>query len=321
MPEHSNPLIQAALKNLVLPGPESHKGQNGKLLIIGGSELFHAASRWSLEVAAKFVDMVFYSSIPSNNELVQQAKGEFWNGIVVDRDDMELYLQEADCILIGPGMTRTEDTEKMTNALLKKYPKKKWVIDAGALQMIDPRLITETCIITPHRQEFEKLVERVEPMLVEERATTDSQNPALLNVELGAGKWQLHFGSLIGNTGWFLKTNMSDEALYKTFSLAIHGATIVQKSHVDSVANEHFFTHIEGGNGGMAKGGTGDVLAGLIAAIYSTNDAQTAAIIGSYINKKAGDSLYKTVGPNFSSNDLINEIPIVLWEELQSKNE
>jgi len=318
MQQNSKEIIHRALQKLVLPGPESHKGQNGKLLIIGGSELFHAASRWSLEVAAKFVDMVFYSSIPSNNELVQQAKGEFWNGIVIDRDDMELYLQEADCVLIGPGMTRTEDTEKLTNKLLKKYSDKKWVIDAGALQMIDPRLITEQCIVTPHKQEFEKLVEKVEPVLVEERATTDPNDPAVLNVEIGSGNWQLHFGSLIGNTGWFLKSQMPEEELYKTFSEAIHGATIVQKSHVDTVANQHFYTQVEGGNGGMAKGGTGDVLAGLIAAIYCCNDVETAAVLGSYINKKAGDELYKEVGPNFSSTDLVNQIPKTLWSELQS---
>ncbi len=318
MPETQNSEISPYFKKLVIPGPESHKGQNGKLLIIGGSELFHAASRWSLEIAAKIVDMVFYSSIPSNNTLVQQAKGEFWNGIVVDRDDMELYLQEADCILIGPGMTRTEDTEKMTNSLLKKYPKKKWVIDAGALQMVDPRLITESCIVTPHKQEFMKLIERVEPVLVEERATTSPEDPTLLSVQLGELKWQLHYGTLLGNVGWFWKKEMGEAALYKALSQALHNATIVQKSHIDTVVKEDVLLEIEGGNGGMAKGGTGDVLAGLIAAFFCTNDAMTSAVIGSYINKKAGDDLYKDVGPNFSSTDLVNQIPKTLWSELHA---
>jgi len=53
----------------------SHKGQNGKVLLIGGSELFHAASRWSLDILSAMVDMVFYSSVPENNELIHQAKG------------------------------------------------------------------------------------------------------------------------------------------------------------------------------------------------------------------------------------------------------
>ena len=59
----------------------------------------------------------------------------------------------------------------------------------------------------------------------------------------------------------------------------------------------------------MTKGGTGDVLAGLIAAIATTNDPFESAIAGSTINKKAGDELYKTVGPFFNATDLANQIP------------
>lgn len=144
--------------SLALPTKDSHKGENGKVMIIGGSELFHAASRWSLDVASRLVDMVFYASVPSNNELIKQAKGEFWNGIVVERQDMHDYLVEADCILIGPGMDRTDETEQLTNQLLAAFPDKRWVIDAGALQMADWRLFGETMILTPHQGEWQKLV-------------------------------------------------------------------------------------------------------------------------------------------------------------------
>lgn len=100
--------LVADLKKLYIPPPDSHKGQNGKLLIIGGSHLFHAASLWALKVASRIVDMVFYSSVPENNEIVQKAKEEFRDGIVVRREDIESYIEEADCILIGPGMLRNE---------------------------------------------------------------------------------------------------------------------------------------------------------------------------------------------------------------------
>jgi len=62
------------LKKLYIPPPDSHKGQNGKLMIIGGSHLFHAASLWALEVASRIVDMVFYSSVPENNQIVKKTK-------------------------------------------------------------------------------------------------------------------------------------------------------------------------------------------------------------------------------------------------------
>src|SRR3974390_915494 len=96
------PFDPQLLKKLSLPSSSSHKGQNGKVLVIGGSKLFHAASLWSLEIASKLVDMVFYSSVPENNEIVQKAKEEFRNGIVIPRSEIDKYIEEADSIVIGP---------------------------------------------------------------------------------------------------------------------------------------------------------------------------------------------------------------------------
>ena len=80
------------LKNLYTPASNSHKGMNGKLMIIGGSHLFHAASLWALQIASKIVDMVFYSSVAENNLIVEELKKEFRNGIIVRRDDIESYI-------------------------------------------------------------------------------------------------------------------------------------------------------------------------------------------------------------------------------------
>src|SRR5580658_7753059 len=96
------------VKRLTLPAPDSHKGQNGKLLVIGGSNLFHAASLWALEISSKLVDMVFFASVPQNNEIVLALKKEFRNGIVIPRDELDSYVVEADCILLGPGMARSD---------------------------------------------------------------------------------------------------------------------------------------------------------------------------------------------------------------------
>lgn len=245
------------------PTSGSHKGQNGKVLLIGGSELFHAASQWSLLVLSRMVDMVFYASIPSNNEIVQHAKEQFPNGIVISRDDIENYIEESDVILIGPGMTRSEETEEITNSLLKKYPHKKWVIDAGALQMVDPSLLNKKMIITPHHKEF-----------------------------------------------LWLKEKVKDDSLPCTVLLK---GLIDQVSFVDQVEN------ISGGNVGMTKGGTGDVLAGLVAGLYAfTDDPFAAAVVGSYINKTAGDELHKTVGPFFNATDLANQIPKTTHETFQT---
>ena len=298
------------LRTIELPKPNSHKGQNGKVMVIGGSELFHAASQWALTVVSRMVDMTFYSSIPSNNELIHEAKKHFHNGIVVPRDEIENYIDEAEVVLIGPGMERgknqdtrnkiqtknnnlttqqhnyfskptdeqwNDNTEAITNYLLSKYPNKKWVIDAGALQMIDPKLLNKNCIITPHIGEFETVMKKIDG-----------------NFDIKA---------------WSKKLNSVSR------SLNLPPSTTLLKGPTDYILSSTYYIPVSGGNVGMTKGGTGDVLAGLVAGLYCfTNDPFSAAVIGSYVNKKAGDELYKTVGPFFNATDLANQIPQTLAE-------
>lgn len=265
---NTNDQIQHYIEQLKLPSPTSHKGENGKLLLIGGSQLFHAASKWSLDVASKFVDMVFYASVESNNELMQQVKADFWNGIVISREEIPNYIQEADCILIGPGMERNSETDQLVNDLLEKYGNKKWVIDAGALQMVNPKLLNKNHILTPHKKEMESLEQRV----VEAKINSDAIQSTIV-----------------------LK-GVSDAVSF----INVDG----QKETVE----------VSGGNAGMTKGGTGDVLAGLVAALYCTNSAPISAVVASYVNKMAGDELYKTVGPFFNASDLVVQVPKTLWQ-------
>ena len=98
--------IKTLFKKFVLPKSNSHKGQNGKVLIIGGSSLFHAASLWSAEVASHFVDMVHYSSTIENEKIFHELKKVFRNGMIVPQSQLEHYAAEDDVILLGPGMMR-----------------------------------------------------------------------------------------------------------------------------------------------------------------------------------------------------------------------
>lgn len=254
--------------SIQIPSSGSHKGQNGKLLIIGGSKLFHAASKWSLDVASKIVDMVFYASVKENNQLIQDAKGEFWNGIVIERKNIKHYAHEADCILIGPGMDRSWQTKWLVNRLVRQFSDKKMVIDAGALQMIDTKLLNSNHIVTPHHQEMTLLQSR------DARFDSDHyQAPC--------------YCLLKGEEDQLFSPNDSEQLIVK------------------------------GGNAGMTKGGTGDVLAGLLAALYCKNDAQSSMQIASSVNKQAGDLLYQAQGPFFNASDLVETIPQVLWSNVQ----
>lgn len=265
---------------LYVPDLNSHKGQNGKLLVIGGSRLFHAASLWALQVASKIVDMVYFSSVDENNQIVLDLKKEFRNGIVVPRGRVEEYIPDADCILIGPGLPRKEgeeegddDTKELTERLLKKYPHKKWVIDGGSLQTIDPSVIPQHAILTPHQGELEKLFNF--------QSTNQPINKS---------------------------TNIVEEKSKQ------YGCTILLKGPTDTVCSPTECVQIAGGSAGMTKGGTGDVLAGLVAALYCKNDAFFSATTGSFLNKKAGESLEKRMGTYFNSSDLVEEIPKIMKE-------
>jgi NAD(P)H-hydrate epimerase len=258
------PVTIEDIRKLSLPASGSHKGQNGRLLVIGGSKLFHAASLWSLTVASRIVDLVHYSSVPENNEIVHEEKREFRNGIVVPRGDLDPYIAEDDVILIGPGMTRDTETETITNGLFKKYPEKQWVIDAGSLQMMNVNVIPKNAILTPHHGEF---------------------------------------AHAFGNQ------DVADVANK-------YHCIVLLKGDKDIASDGTETRLIEGGNPGMTKGGTGDVLAGLIAALACKNDPMLSTIAGSFINKKAGDALYEKVGPFFNATDLANQIPVTMKELL-----
>lgn len=292
-----------------LPERNSHKGQNGRVLIIGGSHFFHAASLWALTVSSRFVDLVHYASVPENQAIVQKAKEEFRNGIVVPRQDIERYIEEDDVILIGPGMVREEQAEDyqqtidysqltllsvlhiteegkqtrvLTEYLLRKYPGKQWVIDAGALQVVDVSCVPKGAILTPHHKEFELLVSKAQ-----------RSYPHIAITEHTPVEEQV-----------FL--------LAKTLQ-----CTVLLKGEVDYICSEQECVKVEGGNSGMTKGGTGDVLAGLVAGFAAKHDPFFSACCASFINKRSADELYKIVGPFFNASDLADQIPKTLAELLK----
>lgn len=240
------------LSRIILPKTSSTKGDNGRVLVIGGSRLFHAASFWSASMASRIVDMVHFSSpTMENNDLMRvRAKEKFWDGIVVPYEEMDKYIAEDDVILIGPGMERGATTKQIVNAFLTKYPDKKWVVDGGALQEVDPQLLTKNMIITPNIREIEMLV-----------------------------------------------TKLSS-------SIDVLPTAILAKGPSDTISHGSNKISISGGSPSMTKGGTGDVLAGLVAGLYAKSPALESCIVASYINKLSSEKIGNFLSPNelISSN-------------------
>ncbi|KKR89811.1 MAG: Carbohydrate kinase, YjeF related protein [Candidatus Woesebacteria bacterium GW2011_GWD1_41_12] len=155
------------LKDLVLPFKGSSKGQNGQVTIIGGSKLFHGAPLLALTTASRLVDMVYFASPePSVGEVAEKIKSSLFSFIWIPWEEREDYIRKSDAILIGSGMMRYkkewndgggDETREITRDLLLKFPDKKWVIDAGSLQMIEPEWIPEGSILTPNQKEYQRL--------------------------------------------------------------------------------------------------------------------------------------------------------------------
>lgn len=271
----SNPKdILPFAKKIKLPVSDSHKGQNGKVLIIGGSQLFHSASLWSAEVASHFADMIHYASTEENNEIFLSLKKKFKNGIIVRRDQLDFYVKEDDVILIGPGLERIEETKNLTKQILKQASDKQLVIDAGSLQMMNPEWLKglkKRAIVTPHQKEFESMFKV--------RVSDFSNSEKAREVEKQAKKY---------------------------------GCTILFKSVIDIVSDGQKTFIIEGGNQGLTKGGTGDILAGLVSGFATHSDPVSACVCASFVLKKSADQLLISRGYWYNNSDILEIIPKVV---------
>lgn len=271
--------IQPFQSRLHIPHPQSHKGQNGKVLLVGGSSLFHAAPLWAAEMLSHMVDMVHFASTTENAAIMLQLKQSFRNGMIVLKEHIDSYAKEDDVILVGPGLLRGDGpegayTKNVVRHLLQIFPHKQFVIDAGALQMMEPdwlKHLSVPAIVTPHQQEFTQL----------------------FGVSLPAGDKD--------------KTEVIVRETAKKYT-----CIILLKVVYDLVSDGVKSEIIEGGNAGLTKGGTGDVLSGLTAGLTVGSDPFSAAVCASWFLKTAADQLGKRDGFWYNTSDLIASIPQVM---------
>ena len=147
------------VRSLYQPKADSHKGENGKVLIIGGNERFHGSPIFAAKIASRIVDLVYFCSTPGNNDLVREMKKELSDFITVERDEVINWVSKVDSVLVGPGMDVTEETRILVNTLLKQFPKQKFILDADALRVLDKKFdITNLLIIT--KEQFKNVLDQ-----------------------------------------------------------------------------------------------------------------------------------------------------------------
>ena len=141
---------------------DSHKGDNGKVMVIGGNEMFHGAPILSaLGAEYSGVDLVFPFIPPIHADA---AKAHSLNLIINTFEENHLTIKDAknilnfskkmDAVVIGPGLGTNPKTKSAVKALLT-HLSVPTVVDASALMYSNT--FPKTTVLTPHRGEFKEL--------------------------------------------------------------------------------------------------------------------------------------------------------------------
>ncbi|WP_457752520.1 NAD(P)H-hydrate dehydratase [Thermococcus sp.] len=259
-----------------------HKGQNGKLLIIGGSANYYGAPYLASKAAGYIVDLVYLvmpaepaKRISDPDLILRTVEGRnFSPGHV---DEILNIASKADAVVIGPGIGLAEETKEFVREFVGLC-EKPMVIDADGLKAVaeDLRVLKgKTFVLTPHAGEFK----------------------ALFDVKLPE--------SLLGRA-----------ELVKEKAKEI-GGVILLKGSYDVISDGRTWKYNKTGNRGMTTGGTGDVLAGLVAALLALgNEPLGAASVGAFLNGLAGDFVKEEMGENFTALEVAKKVPMaVKWVE------
>jgi hydroxyethylthiazole kinase-like uncharacterized protein yjeF len=284
---------------------ESHKGENGRLLVIGGGPYYGAPALSSFAAQRTGIDLIFVATpknvaraITSYSPLlikpVRLAKDvaklsptlivkELNNENHLVRNDLviiEKLVDKVDALVIGPGLGSDNETQKAVEKIINLFVKNKKpiVIDADAIKVVGkkPVLVKNSqVVITPHSGEFQELTGVKLSNVLDERKK---------NVE-----------------NWAKKL----------------GVVILLKGPIDVVSNGEVTKLNDIHNPAMTVGGTGDVLAGIVGALLSKGiEPFNAARIGVFINGAAGNNAFEKKSYGLIATDVIEEIPHILKKYL-----
>ena len=270
---------------------DSHKGQYGRLLVIGGSEIYSGAPALvALAAYRTGVDLVYVAapekaadSIASFSPSIITIKLPGSNLATRHLRIVDEHIYRANAIAIGPGLGLAKDTvpavRKIVSFAIKR--KKSILIDADALKaigVVKRRIFDESIVITPHAGEFEAV----------------------------SGK----------NPSRDLNARMNEVRDFASLS----GAVTVLKGHTDVISDGTRTKLNDTGNPGMTVGGTGDVLSGIIAGLMAQGfESYESAVAGAFVNGAAGDLAAERFGHHLMPTDLVEHIPAILTDPMSHK--
>lgn len=260
----------------------AHKGDFGRLLVIGGSEVFSGAPALvSLAALRSGVDLVYLAapaktayavSSMSPDLITLKLKGDHLNAGNVA--SLQPYLETVDAVVMGPGLGLHAETQEFVKACVATVESagKPLLLDADGLKAFAEfkRALKVPLVLTPHAGEYAVLAGRKLSESLEERVAEVQRTAAELK------------------------------------------AVVLLKGQVDVVCDAKRVKLNFTGNPGMTVGGTGDVLSGIVGALLAQKaDAFEAAVAGAFVNGAAGDFVAGNRGYHLVATDLLDWIPRV----------
>ena len=275
-------ISSSIVKKYILPRQaKSRKGDNGSVLIVGGSYLYHGAPILSSIAALRCGTDLVYSCVPKTNVVSTRCASP--NLIVIPLADQKLTRGAVnklvgiiptglDSAAIGMGLAIQDRNSLLHLVKLLLDRDVRLALDASALV---PEILDGICnknvILTPHAGEFKRL----------------------FGVEIPNDKKE--------------RINLVESNAKK------YGVVILLKGQTDIISDGKKTILYSKKTPAMTVGGTGDVLSGLVAGLLSHNrNAFESAAAAAFINGLAGQAAQKKLGLHMVATDLLDEIPSVM---------
>jgi hydroxyethylthiazole kinase-like uncharacterized protein yjeF len=260
----------------------SHKGDNGRVLIVGGGPFFgaptlaalaalHAGADWVTIAAPKSVSSIIASISP--NLIVQPLSSE----ILVEEDVpvVSNLVKRHDVLVIGMGLGAEEATKKAVGMIIDAA--KNVVVDADGFFGLQLPLKDKHVIVTPHAGEFSK------------------------------------FGGMEGRVEVPPEANTEERIEFVKNISTLNKVVTLMKGPTDIISDGVRVKLTRKGNAGMTVGGTGDVLAGITGAFFAiVSDPFKAATAAAFVNGTAGDLAFEEKGYGLLATDVVENIPKVM---------
>lgn len=249
-------------KLLPLRFPRSNKGTYGKILVIGGQVGMSGAVTLTSTAALKVGAGLVTAAVPlAIHDIMEQKLTEVMTIPLKDqeghvaldaKEQIQKIMGDYDIIAIGPGLGRSEEAGALLQVVLESD--RPCVIDADGLYF---------------------LKELTNSLKARNAATIITPHPG-------------EMARLIGSTIENIMDNPCGIA--QKFSQENHSITVLKTERtVVAGLQGNLYINING-NSGMAKGGSGDLLTGIIAGLWAQNlNPEDAARLGVYLHGRAGD--------------------------------